>query len=113
MAIRLGLPRTCAYWLAFRAALVGLLGRLLGGGSPAEHGAAGRQSLRLLRLGHGLLLFLERSPDAGNVVSVERGHVVVHFEAERSDLGDEVLVGDAHLFGNLIDAHLRSGRPSP
>jgi len=38
--------------------------------------------------------------------------MVVHFETERSDLGDEVLVGDPHLFRNLIDAHLRSGRPS-
>ncbi|HEU4726776.1 MAG TPA: hypothetical protein VFT22_02775, partial [Kofleriaceae bacterium] len=60
MALRLGLPRTCAYWLAFRAALVARLGSLLAGGSPAEHGAAGRQSLRLLRLRHGLFLFLER-----------------------------------------------------
>ena len=45
-------------------------------------------------------------------VGVERGHVIIHIETERSDLGDEVLVGKPHLFRNLIDAHLRSGRPS-
>src|SRR6185503_21241988 len=37
--------------------------------------------------------------------------MVVHLETERSDLRDEVLVGNPHLFCNLIHSHLRSGHP--
>jgi len=112
MAIRLRLRWTGPYGLALGAALVGVTG-LVAGGPAAKDCATRRQTLRLLRLGNGLLLFLERTPNACDVVGIERRHVIVHFEAERSDLGDEILVRDAHLFGNLIDAHLRSGRPSP
>jgi len=102
------------YGLTLRAALVAAaLAGLVAARPPAKHGAARRQPLRLLRLCNRLLLFLERAPDASNVVGIERRHVIVHFETERSDLGDEILVRDAHLFRNLIDAHLRSGRPSP
>lgn len=114
MAVRLGLRCPRANGLALGAALVtgGLAGLVTRRPSP-EHRAARLEPLRLLRLRHGLLLLFERATNASNVVRIERRHMIVHLETERSDLRDEVLVRDPHLFGNLIDAHLRSGRPSP
>ncbi|HEX3481660.1 MAG TPA: hypothetical protein VHT91_41900 [Kofleriaceae bacterium] len=110
----LGLGRRAApHRLALAGAIVrGSVRRPIAAGTPAKHRAPRGQALSLLRLRHRLLLFLQRALDASNVIGVERGHMVVHFETERSDLGDEVLVGEPHLFRNLIDAHLRSGRPS-
>src|SRR5690606_26173116 len=51
----------------------------------------------------------ERALDAGDVVRIERRHVVVHLETERTDLGDQVLVRNPDLFRNLIHSHLLSG----
>jgi hypothetical protein len=53
----LGLARP--YWLALRAAVVAAIRGLLAAGPPAKYGATGREPLRLLRLRHRLLLFLE------------------------------------------------------
>ena len=68
----LGLRRTCSNRLALGAALVaGRLVRLVAAGPPTKHGTAGGQPLRLRRLGHRLLLFLERPLDASDIVSVD------------------------------------------
>ena len=76
-------------------------------GAATQHGAR-RQLRRLLRRGCALLFF-ERALDTCHIIRVERGHVVVHLESERSDLGDEVLVRNTDLFGNLVNAHLYIG----
>ena len=85
--------------------------RLVSARSATQHGAR-RQLLCLDRLWATRFLFFKRTADSRDVISVERGHVIVHLETESANLRDEVLVGNANLFGNLIDAHLRSG-PSP
>jgi hypothetical protein len=70
-AFGLRVRRTYSHRLALRAALVTALARLVAAGSPAKHGAARREPLGLLRLGNGLLLFLERPPDARDIVGIE------------------------------------------
>src|SRR5690606_7422218 len=79
---------------------------------PAAEYGAGGEPLRLRGLLSSGLFLLERALDAGDVVGIERRHVIVHFEAERTDLRDQVLVGDPDLFRNLIHSHLLSGHPS-
>jgi hypothetical protein len=85
-------------------------GLLLGLARPATDDRARRVDLGGLhrRRGRRRLLPLQGLLDARHVVGVERRHVVVHLEAERTDLRQELLVGDPDLFGNLVNAHLGS-----
>jgi hypothetical protein len=85
------------------------IGALVTGRTPAKDGTARGEPLRLRGLGSPGLLLLERTLDASDVVRIQRRHVIVHLETERTDLGDQVLVRNPDLFRNLIHSHLLSG----